>query len=267
MNEPTPALPLAPATARRLSGHPLLLFLDVDGTLSPIAPHPGHAVVPDETRRILSELAAIPEVYVVVVTGRGAEDGRRLVGVAAAWVIGNHGIEVAPPNRTASARDDVAHFEHKIDEASKRAQRFAEEPGREGVFVENKRWTISVHYRQANQRVLPELTDEMTRIAGDLGLRLTTGKEVLELRPPVEVDKGTAAVELAATLGAMHDGAALLAAGDDRTDEDMFRVLRAQQPRAVTVRVGVGVETAAEFCVEDTDAMRELLAGVLALYR
>lgn len=267
MNEPALALPLAPTVAQRLSGRPLMLLLDIDGTLSPIAPRPEYAVVPEETRQLLRDLAATPDVHVVVVTGRSAEDGRRVVGVDEAWVIGNHGIEVAPPNRTASASEDVAHYETSIAEAAKRAEKLAERSDRNGVVVENKRWTLSVHYRLAHPQVVPHLRADVQQIADELGLKVTTGKEVFELRPPADVDKGTAAVQLAKALSATHDHASLFAAGDDRTDEDMFRALRDSQPRAVTVRVGDPAETAAEFIVADTVAMRKLLAAVLELRR
>jgi trehalose-phosphatase len=266
----TAALPLSADVKHRLSGRPLLLLLDIDGTLSPIAPRPEYAIVPGITQKLLIDLIAAPDVHVAVVTGRAAEDGRRLVCVDGAWVIGNHGIEVAPPGRTASARDDVAEFESKIAEAADRARALAAHPSRNGVLVENKRWTVSVHYRLAHPRIVPDLVQEMTATAEGLGLRVTNGKEVLEVRPPIQVDKGTAAVELAETLGALHDGASILAAGDDRTDEDMFRALRARQRNVVTVRVGLDSalpDTAAEFSVADTDEMRTLLTAVLEARR
>lgn len=267
---PPSALPLSQALESRLAGNPLALFLDIDGTLSPIAPRPEYAIVPGPTQAVLNSLASTPGVHVIVVTGRSADDGRRLVCTDLAWVIGNHGFEIAAPGHTPSARADVAGFEQQVVDATERACRAAERPERHGVIVENKRWTLSVHYRLAHPRIVPELTADVARIAADTGLRMTAGKEVLELRPPVDVDKGTAAVELAEMLGATHDGASLFAAGDDRTDEDMFRALRAHQPRAITVRVGAdlpGVETGAEFSVSDTDAMRELLTAVLTFRR
>ncbi|HXT16949.1 MAG TPA: trehalose-phosphatase [Gemmatimonadaceae bacterium] len=256
------ALPVPPAMAERLGGRPLLLLLDVDGTLSPIAPRPEYATVPAETQHAIATLTSLPNVHVAIVSGRSANDARRMVCVDDAWVIGNHGIETAAPNQAATARDDVAQFADRIALASDRACAIADAIEGRGVIVENKGWTLSVHYRLAHPRIVPDLTKQIERIAEDLGLRVTRGKEVLEVRPPVDVDKGTAAVALADALGALHDEASVLCAGDDRTDEDMFRSLRARQPRAVTVHVGVETSldrTLAEFSVPDTDAMRELL--------
>src|SRR3954465_3197681 len=116
----TPALPITPAVAQRLSGNPLMLLLDIDGPLSPIAPHPDDAFLPDETKAVLRDLAAAPEVHVVIVTGRSAEAGRRVFPLDAAWIIGNHGIEVAAPFESAVARDDVARFASAVAEAARR---------------------------------------------------------------------------------------------------------------------------------------------------
>lgn len=263
-----PALPLTSAVEARLKGSPLVLLLDVDGTLAPIAPRPEYASVPSDTRQILSDLAAVPNVRVVVISGRGADDARRLVDVPGVWIIGNHGIEVAAPGQEPAARDAVAGYAEPIAEAASRATQIADTLP--GVLVENKRWTLSVHYRLAHPSVVPSLSARIATIAKDLGLALTGGKEVLELRPPVEIDKGTAAILLAEELGALSDSASVLCAGDDRTDEDMFRAVRSRLPTAVTVWVGpesAADKTAAQYRVADTSAMCELLEAVLSLRR
>lgn len=254
--------------AERLSGDPLMLLLDIDGTLAPIAGRPADATLPPSTRRVLDALALTPGVQVVAISGRSALDTRRLVRLDDTWIIGNHGIEVAPPLGPPVPRAEVAPFADRIAVAANRAIAFAHDIP--GVIVEDKKWTLSVHYRLANPDIVPELTTEVEAIALDLGLRMTTGKEVLELRPPIEIDKGTAAVELALTLGALRHDASLLCAGDDRTDEDMFRAVRRAQPRSVTVRVGhdsSAPDTSAEFAVPDPDAMRVLLEEILSRRR
>src|SRR4051812_28690091 len=120
------ALPVSRDLAQRLSGTPILLTIDIDGTLSPIAPRPEYAIVPGATQHVLNALTATPNVHVAVVSGRSAEDARRLVCADGAWVIGNHGIEVAAPNHTASVREDVARFADAIAEAAARASRLAQ---------------------------------------------------------------------------------------------------------------------------------------------
>ena len=101
-----------------------------------------------------------------------------------------------------------------------------------------------------------------------LGLKVTRGKEVLEVRPPLDVNKGTASVLWVRRLGAAAT-ASVVYIGDDRTDEDAFRELRAAFPRAVTIRVGApdhGETTAAEFTLETTSEVRDFLVA-LADYR
>jgi trehalose 6-phosphate phosphatase len=262
----TAALPLTPELARRLDGRPLVLLLDIDGTLAPLAPRPEDAGVPPATRTLLTAFAAMPDVFVVAVSGRAVDDARRMVDVDGLWVIGNHGVELGEPGKPSTVRDDIASFANAIDAAANRAAKaFASDSG---VLVENKRWTLSVHYRLALRERVPNVIDKTRDIGRELGLKVTLGKEVLEVRPPVDVNKGTASIELAVRLGAFAPMASLLCVGDDQTDEDMFRSVRQHDVRPVTVRVASSDdcgETSAEFRVDDPDAVRELLGATLGL--
>lgn len=260
---PLPALPVTPDLARRLAGRPLLLLLDVDGTLAPIAQRPNEAAVPEDTRHLLEQLVTAKDTHVAIVSGRAAENAREIVNVDGVWVIGNHGIEVAPPNRTPSVREEVAPFAERVRSASQQVSEIAKEHS--GIIIEDKQWTASVHYRLADPSIVPELATRVLEIAEGQGLVVRQGKLTWELRPPMPIDKGSTALELAAELGALSEGASVLAAGDDRTDEDMFTALRAAFPPAVTVWVeheGVDFETAAEFAVENTDRLRDLLRSI-----
>jgi trehalose-phosphatase len=266
------------ALARRLAGTPLLVLLDVDGTLAPIAPRPEAAAVPPETRRIVAALATRPGTYVALVSGRAAADARRLVAVSDVYAIGNHGCEVMAPDGEVTIDPAVAPWRDALAQVARAlAPRLAEV---RGVLLEDKTWTLSIHYRLAEPGIVPRLRGVVTDIAARYGLPVAEGKKVLEVRPPVAVDKGTAVLALADRLGALGDAASLLYAGDDRTDEDAFRRLRAKAPRAVTVRVlgaadgeaeqtgtarGQAPPTAAEFVVRDTVEMRELLEWVAAV--
>lgn len=256
------AVPLSPgpALAARLGGEPLAVMLDVDGTLAPIAPRPAEAAVPEETRRALAHLAVRPGVHVALVSGRAARDALRMGGTDKVWVLGNHGIELVTPDGESHADPRAEPYR---DAMARAAQALRERTADiRGVLVEDKVWTLSVHYRLAPEGVERRLHSLLEELAHALGLRVTQGKKVLELRPPVRIDKGTAVLTLARQLGALDPGASVLFAGDDRTDEDAFRALRERLPRAVTVRVTGGEggwETAAEFTVPGTNAMRELL--------
>lgn len=252
---PDPHTAVIPDT--RLAGRPLLLMFDVDGTLAAIAEHPSLARVPDDTRRLVASIVTKPNVIVALVSGRAAHDARRLVGVEHVWTVGNHGAEVMTPDGEITVDPDVARFGESMATAARTLAPLLA-PLR-GVVLENKGWTLSVHYRTANEAVLPRLRAAVDGVVLRTGLRVTEGKKVLEIRPPVSVDKGTAVYRLARDLGALEPGASVLFVGDDVTDEDAFRRLRAQHPDAVTAHVGSHADTAAEFVLPDPDAVHELL--------
>ena len=255
----------------RLLGKPFVLLLDVDGTLASIAPRPADAVVPPATRDAVASLARTTGVVVGLVSGRAADDVRQLVAIDGLWVIGNHGAEIASPDGHVTVEPHVATFEGTIAAARGALDTALASASLRGVVVENKRWTLTVHYRAADPDpgLLPALRDIVSRVAQAHGLTVIEGKKVLELRPPVPVNKGTAVVALASSVGGFDDGASVLYAGDDATDEDAFVALRARAPSAVTLHVnGEGSrDTAAEYIVSDPMEMGGLLAWLAELRR
>lgn len=260
----TPFFPVQPALAERLDGSPLIIMLDVDGTLAPITARPDEATVPPETRRQVAALAARDRVHVVLVSGRAASVARRMVGVANVWTIGNHGYEITGPDGEELVDPQVAGYRPVMAQAARKLMaQVAHVPG---VIFEDKTWTHSIHYRLAEPGVVPRLRAAVEETTRPLGLRITEGKLVLEVRPPLRVDKGTSVLTLAQRLEGFRDGASIIFIGDDRTDEDAFRALRARAARAVTVRVTHGDEspTAAEFGAEDTAEVREILQWLLS---
>jgi trehalose 6-phosphate phosphatase len=263
----------APSTAelqRRLSASPLILMLDIDGTLAPLQPRPEESFVPEPTRAAVLALAARPNVHVALVTGRAAIDGRRLAAIHGAWVIGNHGIEAISPSGEAVVDDSAAPYRYAI--AAAVAELHALVGGIPGVRVEDKVWTLSVHYRMADPSVEARLRQTMDDVAHKHGLRLIRGKKIFELRPPIHVHKGTAVLQLSRQIAGPKLNGSLFYAGDDRTDEDAFRALRSTAPHAVTIRVGGTADdqtaaTAAEFTVPDEEALREVLVWLAELRR
>jgi trehalose 6-phosphate phosphatase len=259
-----PLLPVSAELLERLSGAPLLVLLDVDGTLAPIALRPEAAAVPPETSQCVAALAAGSEVIVALVSGRAAADARRMVRVANTWVIGNHGFEIVSPDGDSLVDPRVEPFRSLIAQAERRlAPRLAQVPG---VILEDKRWTLSIHYRLADAAVVPRVRALVQETADALRLRVTEGKMVWEVRPPVRIDKGTAVLTLAARLNGLGERASLVFIGDDRTDEDAFRALRHRQRRAVTVRVAPDelTGTAAEFAVADPPEVLRFLEWLRA---
>lgn len=239
----------------RLDASPLALLLDIDGTLAPIASTPALAQVPASTRFVLERLVQLPGVVIALVSGRAADDAARLAAVRGAWVIGNHGYELMAPDGTIDVWPAAAEFEASMAEA---ARLLTPIEMIDGALLENKRWTLSVHYRNV-QYGFADLEHRVRGVAADLGLRVTDGKKVIEVRPPIDVDKGTAVLTFALRHEALTRGAALYA-GDDRTDEDAFRALR-PTGRAITVRVDDddSVETGAEFTLPSPTELHDLL--------
>jgi trehalose-phosphatase len=243
----------------RLDGDPLVLLLDVDGTLAPIAPTPAMAQVPAATRLVLERLSEMDRVTVALVSGRAADDAQRVAGVPGAWVIGNHGYELMTPQGDVSVDPGAASFEKAMANAARQLSSVSLIPG---GLIENKRWTLSVHYRNVTRGV-ETLKSRARAVAAEHGLRVTEGKRVIELRPPVDIDKGTAALEFVRRHGALMEGSAIYA-GDDRTDEDAFRALRPGRG-AVTIHVGTdtAATTSAELVLPSPVELTELLGWLL----
>jgi trehalose-phosphatase len=256
------------AVEERLAGAPRLFAFDVDGTLAPIVLRPSDAAVPPEVGAALRQLAGGEGTHVAFVSGRAAPDARDMVGIPAAWYLGNHGFEWITPAGEARVAAGAMRWLPCVADAVADATSLA--AGIPGVRVEDKRWTLSVHWRNAEPAVVPRLRDLLGSIAARSGLRLTEGKRVFELRPPLHVDKGTALLELARELTGVVSGneSRVFYAGDDATDEDAFRALRAELPAAVTVRVRgdpkeeVLPATAAELVLPSVPAMHELVFGL-----
>jgi trehalose 6-phosphate phosphatase len=224
---------LAPVRARLADA---AVFCDVDGTIAPIVPRP-------EDSRLLE---GVPEVLLALrdrvgllafVSGRGLADLERLVAMPGCAYAGNHGMELHRVGREPELADGVAEHLGTVREfvAAWPAERL-----RAGdLRLEAKGATVSVHARGARDPEAARLM--LAQIASDAldrGLVPSTGREVLELRPPVAVDKGTAVRGLLRDAGAR----AALYIGDDRTDADAWRALRAMRVEgAIEIALGIAV--------------------------
>lgn len=194
------------------------LITDIDGTLSPIAPTPDAAQVRPACRDALEQL--VDHIFVAAVSGRAAEDARRMVGVEGVVYVGNHGMErwtTAGLELAPGVRD----YAEKISDLLQRAESALDIPG---IIVEDKGSTGSIHYRQcANPKAARQaILKTVHEAVAEAELLITEGRQVIEIRPPLPYDKGTA-VQL------LIDDYQLTGAfylGDDTTDVDAFRAIQ-----------------------------------------
>jgi len=244
----------------------LCLFLDFDGTLTPIRKHPRMVKLSTGTRRVLQELAADRGVYVAIVSGRDLGEVRKLVGVKDLVYVGNHGFEAKGPKFSFAvpgalkAKGTMKEISRKLQEAFKPFK---------GVYIEDKGLSLSVHFRMVKKK--RDLA-EVKMLFGSVivpykfrsQIRVTPGKKVWEIRPPVDWDKGTMVLRLL-------DGQKKKARkkitpfyiGDDRTDEDVFKRMGKD---AYTIRVGSGKkQTSARYYLKNVTEVKALLRKVLVL--
>jgi trehalose 6-phosphate phosphatase len=199
----------------------LVLLLDFDGTLAPIADRPELAEMPARTRRALERLMAMDGVTVAVVSGRGLADVRERAAIPGIAYAGNHGMEIEGAGlhrihpEAQAARPELEAVGARV---------MADLEGIDGAFVEDKGLTLSIHYRMAPEREAEVREIVREAVDGRPALTVTEGKMVIEVRPRVEWDKGRAVLYLLEQMRPPQ-GAPILYLGDDRTDEDAFRAL------------------------------------------
>jgi alpha,alpha-trehalase len=199
----------------------LAVFLDYDGTLTPIVSHPQDAWLADSMRQALRELAA--RMPVAILSGRDLDDVRRRVDIAGIVYAGSHGFDIAGPHGL--RRQMGSEFLPKLDRAKKELQEALD--GISGARVERKRFSIATHYRNVKEENVPRVKQAVGEVAWrHPDLRKMTGRKVHELQPDIDWDKGRALMWLLETLGLEGRNVCPIYIGDDRTDEDAFRVLK-----------------------------------------
>lgn len=206
---------------RRLDGVTLAVFLDYDGTLTPIVERPEDARLPEAVRSAVERLAS--RCQVAIISGRDLDDVRRMVGIDGIFYAGSHGFDCAGPG--GFAEQHAVEFVPELDRAAVELRSLLSTTP--NVRLERKRFAIAVHVRQVDERRVPEVEAAVDRIAfAHERLRKTVGKKVLELRPRVDWDKGRALRRLMSVLGLDRDDIMPVYVGDDLTDEDAFDVIR-----------------------------------------
>lgn len=242
---------------------PLVVLADIDGTLSPIVDRAEDALVPEGMK---ASLAALVErgVKVAAITGRSLEMARRMVDVPGVDFAASHGVDVWVDGRS-ERPPEVAQWEERAREALAQL-RFVEGGG---VWIEDKAFGLAIHYRQAEDGEVARerIVGAISESPAGQGFVVQEGRKIVELRPRLKMNKGTAAAAMVERLGARG----VICLGDDVTDIDMFRAvsrLRDGGPEAAIVAVrseeaSAEVEESADYWVDGVEGAGWLLGELV----
>jgi trehalose 6-phosphate phosphatase len=251
--------------AKQLGNSEIILLLsDFDGTLSPIVSRPELAILPESTRKIMQALVKDHHIILGVISGRGLEDLKKLVGLNDIMYAGNHGLEIESPefNFLYPLTDEVKGYIRIIyRELNKK---MASIPG---VIVENKGLTLSVHYRLVKENQVAEVKHIFEQVTGNARLmgkvKITTGKKVIEIRPVVDWNKGNTINLIIEKYGKEKlSGIVPMYIGDDETDEDAFAEVN-KYTDGVSIFVGDCLTaTRARYFLNSTSEVAQLLKNL-----
>lgn len=252
--------------ACRAASH-VLLFCDYDGTLTPIVSRPEEALLSEGVRGLLGVLAAKSKVSLGIISGRSLAEIKAMVGVAGIYYAGNHGLEIEGPGLkyvSREAGEGRALIEELAGQLAGALENIA------GTIVEDKGLSLSVHYRlvkAGEAKAVAEIFNSVTRVPLQEGrIRITTGKKVFEVRPPIDWNKGKALEKIAGEIKAALNlkQALTVYLGDDNTDEDAFRILCPPEGRGIFVG-GENKSSAAGYYLDSPAEVAEFLSRMLDL--
>ncbi len=235
-----------------------VIFLDYDGTLTPIVERPELAVLSPEMRATIKHLS---EKYTVaIVSGRMREDVEKLVGIKGIFYAGSHGFDIMGPGFS-MVQPEVEKIVPVISQVIKELSRkLGDVPG---IIIEKKKFSVAVHYRLVAQQYLSLISETVNKIVQEKKeLRLMSGKKVFEILPDIDWDKGKAVRWIMDALKVSWQDVCVVYIGDDVTDEYVFRTLRTR---------GFGIlvsdehrESAADFQLSSTEEVKKLFEKVIS---
>src|SRR5262252_3697675 len=236
-------------------GDRLAVFLDYDGTLTPIVSHPEDASLSDSMRQTLRSLAA--RMPVAILSGRDLDDVRGRVLVDGIVYAGSHGFDIVGAGGL--RRELGAAFLSVLDAGEKELREELDEIP--GAQLERKHFSVAAHYRNVNEHDAVRVATAVDAVAArHRELRRINGKKVYELLPDIDWNKGKAVLWLLETVELERGKVLPIYIGDDRTDEDAFRAL---EKRGVGILVSEHPQaTAANFCLNNPEEVERFLQKI-----
>jgi trehalose-phosphatase len=251
-----------PELRARLVDKTPAVFLDYDGTLTPIVEDYNRAFLSDAMRATIRALAE--RCPVAIVSGRDVVTMRRLVGLDSLYYAGSHGFEIGGPKGWHDALEKGVEALPELDRAERELHEALADI--EGHAVERKRFSIAIHYRRVAVAEIERLQQIVEQVAAHHpGLRQGHGKKVRRLQPDVDWDKGHAVLWLLERLGLDRPEILPLYIGDDVTDEDALEALRARGIGIVVRGEDNARPSAARYALADPGDVRRFLELLLAL--
>jgi trehalose-phosphatase len=236
-------------------GNHIAIFLDYDGTLTPIVSHPQDAWLSDSMQQTLRSLAA--RLPVAILSGRDLDDVRGRVLVDGIVYAGSHGFDISGAGGL--RRELGAEYLPELDRAEKELRKALDEIP--GAQLERKHFSVAAHYRNVNEDDVPEVMRVVDIVADrHRDLHTIAGKKVYEFLPAIDWNKGKAVLWLLETLDLVRGKVLPIYIGDDRTDEDAFRAL---EKRGIGILVSEQpAVTTASYRLNNTDEVERFLKAI-----
>lgn len=252
---------------KNLSNKYIMLFLDYDGTLTPIVESPEKAVISREPKKLLEKLSKNLRCKIAIISGRSLKDIKNMAGLKNIIYSGNHGLEIEGPRIKFESPVSPRYrsiLEHINTDLTRKLSSI------KGVILEDKGFSLSIHFRQVNKKQIPYVKTIVHETAIIYLVRnrikIKPGKMVLEIRPPIKWDKGDVVLWLLARQRFYLKNKSIfpIYIGDDLTDEDAFEVLR---NKGLTVFVGESKTSHAEYFLKNTKEVTEFLRQILTHFK
>lgn len=247
---------------RRLkSSSRIILFLDYDGTLVPFMENPSSAVLSEHMEMLLSDVNNSKIGCVFIVTGRAYSSINKIFRIKGITIVSNHGFQINS-DKDLWVHPDLKRFIPSLSKIKVQlTNKLKQFPS---TFVENKKFTLTVHFRYEEIKLIPLVKKIVLEIMKDYqsDFHTTSGKKILEVRPNIKWDKGEAVLKILSGLRIKKYETSIVYIGDDLTDEDAFEALK---NNAITIVVGREHNSKADYFLRNISEVHKLISSIHAL--